>query len=74
MRGYKAKVLRRIAANVTHDNEPGYIYPQGRRHNRLYIDATGVAHRYTTSGMAVVASEAKRLYKRMKKDLRTGGC
>ena len=73
MRGYKAKVLRRIAANVTHDNEPGYIYPKGRTHMKMYIDAMGWSHPYTVSGMAVVASEAHRLYKRMKKDLRTGG-
>jgi len=73
MRGFKAKALRRMALMIEKDNEPGYVYPQGRRHKKVFIDAMGKAHPYTVSGMAVLASRADRLYNHLKRDLRTGG-
>lgn len=74
MRGFKAKVLRRIALSVEKDNQPGYVYPQGRTHTKAYRAADGTFKFYKVSGMAVLASKADTLYNSMKKDMRRGGC
>lgn len=72
MRGFKAKVLRRIALSVEKNNEPGYIYPKGRTHTKVYM-SQGVPKFYKVSGMAVLASKADRLYNSMKREMRIGG-
>lgn len=73
MRGFKAKVLRRIALMTEKENEPGYVYPHGRRHTKVWVDPQGGKHVYTVSGMAVLASKADRLYNHMKRELAHGG-
>ena len=74
MRGFKAKVLRRIALSVEKDNEPGYVYPRGRTHTKFMKDPVGTGFiKFAVSGQAVLASQADRLYNRMKRDLRVGG-
>jgi len=73
MRGFKAKVLRRIALSVEKDNEPGYVYPRGRHIKKFFIDPAGMAHPYLVSGQAVLASQADRLYNHMKKEMSRGG-
>ena len=72
MRGFKAKVLRRIALSVKTD-EPGYIYPKGRTHKKVGMSPTGQPFFYKVTGMAIHRSEAHRLYKSMKRDMSIGG-
>jgi len=74
MRGYKAKVLRRIALAVEPSNEPGYVYPKGRYIKVKFKDLFGNEQVFLKSGIAVLASKADRLYNSMKRDMTRGGC
>jgi hypothetical protein len=74
MRGYKAKVLRRIAQSLESD-EPGYVVDEvkGETHHPVIM--------HTLTGPVVVMvsntihrkSRAVKLYRKIKHDIRRGG-
>jgi hypothetical protein len=67
MRGFKAKVLRRIARTLCQgDRSPRY---EDKKSTKVFVSPTGHAYLadvYTRTDV----SEEKRLYKAMKRDLR----
>ena len=71
MRGYKAKVLRRIA-KALHPGEPMYGYANVEYHQKMYHHTDGAMYPFRVTGQIVRIDKQRKLYKSMKKELTHG--
>lgn len=70
MRGYKAKVLRRIA-KALHPGEPVYGYAGKEKHMK-FLNEGGKITPYYVTGQIVRLDKQRKLYQSMKKEMTHG--